>query len=640
MKLKNKILALLLAVTLCMGIAALSPMAADTELAEISALTGLEPVGAQQYIAELSSSMDELPEKYNSADLGYVLPVRTQQNNTCWAFGALSTFETMLLKNGEDITTFSPQHANLWGVKRADGTGWQRSEGNSGYSYIPLGYLTSQAGPVYDADFPTTADKSDYESFTTTPEYVLTEAIFFNNTSSVDAIKELIYTYGAVVGNYHADSRYLSGGTSYYCSDHSFATNQLNGHCVSVVGWDDNYAKENFAQSLSGMPQNDGAWLFKNSWGQNSNSLGGYYWISYEDVWMFDQKFGPSYAFTEYEKTSESNKIYQNEQDGATYEFTYLTSKNVNPTDTITFMNVFDFEEDNRTLDKVVFESTSKGADYTVYYIPMDGSAPTSDTALWTELSTGTIDYTGYISVDIENTELPKGLGAIGIAIDNERTYLENKDTPGYTYIANSIGVSEWLTSGGKLIFMPQAEYGMSYYMQNGKIRDVMDYYKKELSDTIGGTFVIKALTKNAETPPDIPTTPVPTTPAPTTEPVVTTPVPTTPAPTTSVPTTPTPTTPAPTTAAPVPTTTEPEFTEPIIYIVGDADMDKKINVKDATIIQKHAASLLTLSDASLLAADSNENGTVNVVDATIIQKFVAGIETDASVGKQVIFFE
>ena len=299
MNFKIKLTALLLAVIICMGTAVFTTMAADTDTAELTAMTGLEPVSSQQYIAELSSSTDELPAKYNSKDYGWVLPVRRQQDNTCWAFGALSTFETLLLKNGEDIETFSPQHANIWGTKRADSTGWQRNEQNSGYSYIPLGYLTSQAGPVYESDFPETSTKEDYNSFQNLPEYVLTEAVFFNNSSSTDAVKELIYTYGSVVGNFNADNRF-SSGASYYCSDHSFKTSELIGHCISVVGWDDSYAKENFSGSMSGIPDNDGAWIIKNSWGQE-NGDNGYYYISYEDVWIFDQRFGYSYAFTDYE---------------------------------------------------------------------------------------------------------------------------------------------------------------------------------------------------------------------------------------------------------------------------------------------------------------------------------------------------
>ncbi len=604
MKNSKKLTALILAVILILSCTIYSTSAANKDTAELAAFTGLEAVGARPLNAELSASADELLPKYDSNEEGLVLPVRSQQNNTCWAFGALSTFETLLLKNGEELSPFAPQHANIWAVKKEDGTGWQRDEYNGGYSYIPLGYLTSWAGPVYDADFPTTATKEDYSSFSTLPEYVLTQAIFFDSSTSPKAIKELIYTYGSVVGSFNADFDYLSEDkTSFYCSNDSLKINQLSGHCISVVGWDDNYPKESFEGSASGTPKQDGAWLIKNSWG-NYNSLGGYFWVSYEDVWMFDDIFGPSYAFTSYEKLTENYRIYQNETDGATYEFDYLSSESA-PYSSITYMNVFDFESKHRTISKVVFETTSLGADYTVHYIPTKKGKPVSDTSKWITLASGTADYTGYICVDTPDTLLPEGKGAIGITLDNERSYLENKDKDGYTHIPNSIGVCEWLFSNNKYIFLPNAQKGMSYYMKDGTLRDVMDFYKNDFSDDIGGTFVIKAITENTQI--------IPTNPS---------------EPTETLPTQPTTTT-APTEAtAPTETTTPTETAPPHTpeYILGDADLSGAVNVRDATAIQKHIASLITLSESQLLAADTNADAIVNIKDATQIQKFVAGL--------------
>lgn len=62
--------------------------------------------------------------------------------------------------------------------------------------------------------------------------------------------------------------------------------------------------------------------------------------------------------------------------------------------------------------------------------------------------------------------------------------------------------------------------------------------------------------------------------------------------------------------------------------LLGDADGDNKVNVKDATAIQKHVAGLITLTEDGVKAADADGNTNVNVKDATAIQKHIAGIDT------------
>lgn len=652
MKKHRRITALALAVLLCTG-AMLCTSAAHEDLAEISAKTGLEPIGSFHSNAELSAEGADLPSYYSSYNAGLTLEIRQQHQNTCWAFGALSSFETLLINNGEsDVEIFAPQHANYWGIQRADGTGWQRGFEDAGYSFIPLGYLTSWAGPLKEADFPEDSAQEDYDNLSVTPQYGLTQAVYFNSDTDRDAIKELIFTYGSVVASFNADTDYLTDNKAFYCGDSSLTIGQLQGHCVSVVGWDDSYSKDNFADSLSGTPSQDGAWLIKNSWGTWMSDLKGYFWISYEDAWMFDEIFGPSYALTGYEHLCEDVKLYQNEIDGATYEFSYLSSSN---SKTVTYMNAFDFTQNDRNLDKVVFESTALGCDYKVYYIPFDGDKPSADTAVWEELYTGVIDYTGYICVDVEDTMLPKGKGAIGVEISNTRVNQENPTAA----VMNTIGVCEWLETGKGLIFLPQAEHGLSYYMDMNRVSsdvtDVMDLYEEKLADDIGGTFVIKAITRNecAEphpTEPEETTSSVPETTKTATE--ATAPVPTVTVPVTSTastdstePTTvtiplTTATAPATSTAAQTETTTGFDIAEPFTYKLGDADLSGEINIKDATQIQKHAARLLTLTSRELMAADVNDNGDANVVDATYIQKYAASIKTDINVGQLCVYFE
>ncbi len=60
--------------------------------------------------------------------------------------------------------------------------------------------------------------------------------------------------------------------------------------------------------------------------------------------------------------------------------------------------------------------------------------------------------------------------------------------------------------------------------------------------------------------------------------------------------------------------------------IFGDSNGDKKVNIKDATEIQKHLVSIVNLSEKRLLCADINCDGENNIKDVTLLQKFLSGV--------------
>lgn len=72
-------------------------------------------------------------------------------------------------------------------------------------------------------------------------------------------------------------------------------------------------------------------------------------------------------------------------------------------------------------------------------------------------------------------------------------------------------------------------------------------------------------------------------------------------------------------------------------YMIGDADENSKINIKDATTLQKHLAKLITLSDTGVLAGDANEDGKLNVKDATEIQKHLANLPSNNHIGMEIV---
>lgn len=67
-------------------------------------------------------------------------------------------------------------------------------------------------------------------------------------------------------------------------------------------------------------------------------------------------------------------------------------------------------------------------------------------------------------------------------------------------------------------------------------------------------------------------------------------------------------------------------FNKEIEYISGDVTLDGRLNVRDATLIQKYMAKLESLEGKALELADFNNDSKINVKDATAIQKHIAGL--------------
>ncbi len=128
----------------------------------------------------------------------------------------------------------------------------------------------------------------------------------------------------------------------------------------------------------------------------------------------------------------------------------------------------------------------------------------------------------------------------------------------------------------------------------------------------------------------------VPNPTAPETEPTTVTTEPTVTATSPTEVTKPTESTTVPVSTVPTESTVPTTVGEQKTYLLGDADLNEKINVKDATVIQKHAAKLLMLVGDATICADVNSDAKINIKDATAIQKFVAKIPVDFPIGEMV----
>ena len=58
-------------------------------------------------------------------------------------------------------------------------------------------------------------------------------------------------------------------------------------------------------------------------------------------------------------------------------------------------------------------------------------------------------------------------------------------------------------------------------------------------------------------------------------------------------------------------------------YKIGDVNMDGKIDISDATLVQKYVVGIVELSTEQKHLADYNSDSNITVVDATQIQKFI-----------------
>lgn len=485
----------LCAVFLIIGLVSSLSVGASAKKADIASVEAQQSIGivAADYpvVGTRLEPDAPLPSSYSSQE--YATPVRRQVNNTCWAYSSTAVMEVFAAKAGLYDGYISPQHMNYWATTREDGTGWQRSYYDGGYPYIAMGYLTSNNGAIKESDFPSTSTFEDYQNTagTLTP-FLGVNSLIYLDAADRDTIKTAVYRYGAAVGNFHSITSYLNTATSsyYFYTEKDLTIGELRGHSVAIVGWDDDYSRENFNENCR--PDHNGAWLCKNSWGSGWCNMGGYFWISYEDKYLFCEDFGPSFAIIGTRQYTDENKLYQDEEYGAICDFGYIRT-DVGPVaknKKLTFVNVFDFDTDFRDVSEVIFESIAVGRDYEISYIPLDEQGvPTDDESLWIPLGSGTVDYQGYICADINDYRVPEGKGGIGVTL---------KMTEPGQYL--SVGVSEWLSYEDEekltYLFKPPVQRGVSYVIGfSNSVDDVMDLYALDpLNDDIGGSFVIKAV--------------------------------------------------------------------------------------------------------------------------------------------------
>lgn len=501
--------------------------------------------------------MSSIPSEYSSVALGYVTPIKNQGSNDCWAYAGISAFESKLLREGNSIGSMSAQWANVWATKRLNGTGWQRNFYSDGYSEIMPGYLTSWYGGILESDISAVDLNSDIYGDLAPSNLTKygTTSLRYLSDADPDQIKRSIMDNGGVCTSYAQTVDCMNNNISYFMPE-SYS-GRFIGHSVEVVGWDDNYSKNNFGRYENILPHNNGAWLVRNSWG-NYNDLGGYFWISYEDKYIFNSYYGKSYTIDDVMEITDDVMLKQNEIYGATYEFSYVAA------DEITYINRFDFSDEYNVIDKIIFEAQCVGADYDIFYIPVVNEVPDNDENNWIKLDSGKIEFSGYICADFDDFIVPENDGAVAVKIDTSKLNEGKTYDVDPSYVSNSIGVGEWMrTSAEVYTFLNNSNYGDSFIKYGNNMMELLDWYKYALDDDMGGTFVIKAITR---------------------------------------------------------------IDSEDHYLLGDVNLDGSITIDDVTLAQKYIANSEDLSLRAQKNADVDKNSKIDIDDVTAIQKYMAGL--------------
>lgn len=241
-----------------------------------------------------------------------------------------------------------------------------------GNSMKATAYLARWSGPVLEENAPyPTSNFVEFDSGLQEDLHVQ-EVLFLpwrKNGEDNDRIKYSVMTYGAV---YAAMRKNEEQYATYNCTNFYLPADRIKKstslHAVAIVGWDDNYPKENFYDSSTGkglLPPGDGAFICKSSWGTGMGE-DGYIYVSYYDGGLGTSLSGDQNAVFYLTETAENyNKIYQYDDFGATAKYQYSGN-------TGWYANVFPRSglEADELLRAVSFYTETPGVILDLYVVP------------------------------------------------------------------------------------------------------------------------------------------------------------------------------------------------------------------------------------------------------------------------------
>ena len=317
----------------------------------------------------------ELPDKYDMRQLDRVTPVRDQgAYGTCWAFASLAALETTLTPQEKLI--FSPDHMSLC-------NSFSLNQNEGGEYTMAIAYLASWQGPVYESDDPYGDGVTDD---TLKARKHLEEAQIIASKDYV-GIKEAIYKYGAVETSIYTQMKAADSWSNYYNRERAAYYYNLEAPCnhdIIIVGWDDNFPKEYFTIQ----PEEDGAFICKNSWG-TAFGEDGFFYVSYEDANIGTTNV----VYSKLGSADNFSHIYQSDLLGWTGQLGYNR-------ESAYFANVYKAGE-KEELAAVSFYATGPDTSYKVYLVKnFENAESLNDRIL---LKEGKFSAAGYYTVRMDN---------------------------------------------------------------------------------------------------------------------------------------------------------------------------------------------------------------------------------------------
>lgn len=322
------------------------------------------------------SEVGFLPHKYDLREQQRVSAVRDQGAlGTCWAFATLTALESTLMP--EEQLSFAEDHMTLC-------NSYGRAQDDGGDYTMSMAYLAAWQGPVLAEDDP----YGDGETDPTLTAVRHVQEMQVMKSGDQQEIKAAVFKYGGVqtsiyttLQNSDSTSVYYNNATNAYCYQGAEKPN----HDVVIIGWDDSFSKDNFSTP----PEEDGAFICQNSWGESFGD-GGVFYISY-----YDSNIGiHNVVYTKVEDVDNYDSIYQSDLCGWVGQMGY-------DRESIYGANVFTAKGDEQ-IEAAGFYATDKDSAYDVYVVKnftdTDSLAPENRI----KVAQGQLSNAGYYTIDFD----------------------------------------------------------------------------------------------------------------------------------------------------------------------------------------------------------------------------------------------